>query len=327
MKGYKSFNCGLNDCGRRLDRVVKKLLPEVPAGRLYSAIRKGQIRVNSKRSNQSYRIQEDDIIDVLEEISMGLANTSNIKKDHSSTSKLERICIQKTEDLIFLNKPAGMLTHGENSLAELLLNGLNNQPESLSFVPAPLHRLDRNTSGLIAASLSIKGASSFSELMRNRKIKKYYIGLCINGPKTRIRLDNLLTRNNNITRTSLPEKGAEAEEKYKKGITTVQPLLGKGNLYLCIFNIETGITHQIRTQTASAGFPLAGDIKYGGKTEGMRGYILHSWAMVTERSENTPFSSVFAELQPGQYAKLCSIFSENKLSKALSEAKSIIISI
>ncbi len=326
MKGYKSFNCGLNDCGRRLDRVVKKLLPEVPAGRLYSAIRKGQIRVNSKRSNQSYRIQKDDIIDVLESISTGLINTGNIRNDHSSTAELERICIQQTEDLIFLNKPAGMLTHGENSLAELLLNGLKQQ-DSLSFVPAPLHRLDRNTSGLIAASLSIKGASSFSELMRSRNIKKYYLGLCINGPETMVRLDNLLTRNNNITKTSLPGKGTEAGEKYKKGITTVYPLLSKGNLYLCVFNIETGITHQIRAQSASAGFPLAGDIKYGGKTAGMRGYILHSWAMVTDKSENPLFKSVFAELQPEQYAKLCSIFSKNKLSKALSEAKSRIISI
>ncbi len=142
-----------------------------------------------------------------------------------------------------------------------------------------------------------------------------------------VRLDNLLTRNNNITKTSLPGKGTEAGEKYKKGITTVYPLLSKGNLYLCVFNIETGITHQIRAQSASAGFPLAGDIKYGGKTAGMRGYILHSWAMVTDKSENPLFKSVFAELQPEQYAKLCSIFSKNKLSKALSEAKSRIISI
>jgi 23S rRNA pseudouridine955/2504/2580 synthase len=274
VKGYKLFYCKTNDDGRRLDRVIKKMLPDIPAGLIYSAIRKGSIKVNNKKSSQSYRIMENDVIAVRETIH------SDEKKDVQSqtlpnaSAALDKITVLRTSDLIFINKPAGMLTHGPDSLAELLVSGLSGVEESLSFIPAPLHRLDRNTTGLIAASVSLKGATAFSELMQNRLIRKYYIGICLNGPARRLRLENKLIRKDNKTHSVKTEGGSE-----KNALTTVEPLITKDNFTLCLFNIETGITHQIRSQVSAAGFPLAGDNKYGGRTSGFRTFILHSYAV------------------------------------------------
>ena len=301
------------------------MLPDVPAGLIYSSIRKGTIKVNGKKSRQSYRIQENDVIAVKETIQHSVSVEKPFSESSRNTADLDSMTILRTDNLVFINKPSGMLTHGSNSLADLLLTGLDGIEDSLSFKPAPLHRLDRNTSGLITASASIMGASRFSELMKNRQIRKYYLGVCLDGPAAPVRLVDDLKRSSNITSKAEP---GETGQAVKTGITEAEPLCSNENLTLCLFRIETGLTHQIRSQAAEAGFPLAGDSKYGGKTGSIKRYILHSWAMVLpDYDEICGIRTVFADPSPGLLKILSGLFGKTRVDSALQNAKSEIISI
>ena len=314
MSGYKLFYCKTNDEGRRLDRVLKKLLPDVPAGLIYSSLRKGRIKVNNKKKQQSYRIENGDIISVADDL---ISETLDIENrtagdccSKQDAARLKSLIIQQNHNLVFINKPAGMLTHDKNSLADLIKSGLTDVESSLSFTPAPLHRLDRNTSGLVAVSASIAGAKRFSELMRGRIIKKHYIGICINPPDAEIKLENSLIRAENKTES----RAAGAHPSAKNALTGVLPLVRRNNLALCLFHIETGITHQIRSQCAAAGFPLAGDVKYGGRCTGFKNYLLHSYSMsLPFYDEICGFSEVTAPLSAWQNGFLESLFGKSNL--------------
>ncbi|MDC7124178.1 MAG: RluA family pseudouridine synthase [Spirochaetales bacterium] len=290
MKAYKKYICGHNDRDRRLDRILKKILSDVPAGLIYSGLRKGLIKVNGKKRPQSYRVEENDLIEISEIIKSDHKRNTKTEQNTKAADFLQSITVTKSDNLLFLNKPAGLLTHGDDSLADYLKTGLTDIDSSLAFTPAPLHRLDRNTSGLITASLTIDGAKHFSELMRQRKIKKYYIGLCLGKINNTIYLEDNLIRKNKKTYKSEKINGLRAK-------TTISPILSKNNLTLCLFNIETGVTHQIRSQCSEKGYPLAGDVKYGGKFNGINNYFLHSYKMIfPENDKICGVSEVTAEL-------------------------------
>ena len=319
VNGYNLFNCSANDEGRRLDRVLKKMLPDVPAGLLYSGIRKGLIKVNGKKSRQSYLVQENDVIAVRESIKYREKETASSDEPRKS-SLIESISIFRNENLLILNKPAGMLTHGHDSIASLIDAGLTGITPSLSFKPAPLHRLDRNTSGLLAVSLSIKGASHFSELVRSRSLDKYYIGICLGEPVKSLKLSDRLVRSGLKTSVIDITSGDSSETRIAE--TIVKKLLSKDGYSLCMFKIETGLTHQIRAQAAAAGFPLAGDKKYSGASQGFKGYILHAFAISTGSfDEICGFKSCFAPLPEKSYSKAVSIFGRKELQSAIEELK------
>lgn len=277
MNTNNSYKCGVNDSGRRIDRVVKKLFPDLPAGRIYSAIRKGLIRVNGKKIKQDYRIHENDEIKIDTKIKSNTNKNINNTINKDSSSLLKKITILRNENLIVINKPAGLLTHGNNSLAEILKNGLDID-RSLSFTPAPLHRLDRNTSGLIVASSTLKGAQHFSKLIKTRNIKKFYIGICKGEIRKSLRLVSNLSRDRKKTFKTDSDQDSLA-------ITNVQPLLSKNDSSVCLFQIETGRTHQIRSQISEAGYPLSGDKKYNGHTNGFKNYFLHSFLIILPKDD------------------------------------------
>ena len=293
MKGYIVFYSGPDDAGRRADRVIKKFMPEIPAGLIYSAMRKKKILINGKKIKPDYRLSENDRLEIHQSIREAnpAANSSDgtigsVYKTNSApnSSRLDAMTVLRTENLIFLNKPRGMLTHGDNSAAGLLKSELKPQlAESLSFTPAPLHRLDRNTSGLLAASCSIRGARDFSERLRSGGLRKFYIGLCLGNLKKSIVLEDSLKRSELVSEIDI------SGDSDKKAVTIVHPFTQTKGFTLCIFEIITGLTHQIRAQVSAAGYPLAGDAKYNGTVSGFKRYFLHSYMLINP--EKTPVMS------------------------------------
>ena len=295
------------------------MLPDVPAGLIYSGLRKGLIKVNGRKKGQSYLIQENDVIAVKESINFKHESSPAAQADRKSPG-IDSISVLRTENLLILNKPAGMLTHGENSIATLIDNELTGIAPSLSFKPAPLHRLDRNTSGLITVSLTIEGASHFSELIRSRRVKKYYIGMCIGGPGRQVRLSDVLVRPRLKTRVS----GSPSQDQTSgsTALTTAETILEKNGLALCLFRIETGLTHQIRAQASAAGFPLAGDKKYSGDYRGFKNYILHAYALsLDEPDDICGFESCFAPLPDRAMKILTQHFGTEDVRKAVEDIK------
>nr|WP_246433972.1 RNA pseudouridine synthase [Spirochaeta isovalerica] len=185
--------------------------------------------------------------------------------------------LYEDDDLLALSKPAGILVHGSgNSLEKDVRNYLKDKlPPSLGFKPGPLHRLDRNTSGLIFFSKSLEGARRFSEDLRKGCFKKYYLAL-IDG-----KLKNKAVWVDNLQRDG-EKKVSSVEKEGERARSTFYPVKTGGDKTLALILIETGRTHQIRVQASHHGHPLCGDRKYGGSPL-KEGYLLHSLKMVPQK--------------------------------------------
>jgi len=187
------FTVQNDDHGRRLDRIVRRLLPEVGLGRIYHLIRIGAVRLNGKSAKPSSRVAKGDEIslpaaersphaDSAESPETPSAGPHGLQGDAGgrapSEDDIRRTILWESRDLLVLNKPIGALVHGRGSLGSAVEEYLSPRiPASLSFRPGPLHRLDRNTSGILVFSKSLKGAQVFSRLLRDGKIEKYYLAL------------------------------------------------------------------------------------------------------------------------------------------------------
>ncbi len=271
----EKFIAGRDDDGKRVDRVVRRLLGDVPLSAVFKALRTGSVRLNGRKPRPADRVREGD--------SFAFANLSFAAAEEPpepapevapAVLDMSRILVLETEDLLFLNKPRGILTHGPGGLDEAVLSYLSPRiEESLSFIPAPLHRLDRNTTGLLVASKTLRGARAFSSALVGRAIEKRYLAVL------RGRLDKQDHWVDSLERLSRDHKTQRSSKaSHKKAMTLVAPIAANGSYTLADIQILTGFTHQIRAQAALRGRPLTGDAKYGGGEE-PGGYILHAYRL------------------------------------------------
>ena len=272
MRGMerKEWTLGADDAGRRLDRLLRRLLAKNSQGEILAALRKGLVKLNGKKAQASSLTQEGD---VLSAAAFLLAPDENLPEERKSATCPYPI-IFKNEHLLFIDKPAGVSVHGQGSVAEYFAG---QKTEALAFVPAPLHRLDKGTSGLLAVSQSMAGARWFSEKIKSHEIKKYYWGIAEGRLQKECLWEDRLavqeTREGFFTPQAGQDDGAAAK-------TIAKPLkaatFGGKEISLVQYQIFTGRKRQIRAQSAFHGFPLLGDKAYG--SEGKR-FFLHSMRM------------------------------------------------
>jgi 23S rRNA pseudouridine955/2504/2580 synthase len=314
---YVEFLPGADDVGRRLDKVLRRFLGDLPLSALYRYIRTGRILVNETKSSPEYRLAASDRIELEPELAR-TAERSHPYPEGDSLESLSDILLLTTENLLFINKPAGELVHGRGSIEDRVRAALRGRSsDSLSFSPGPLHRLDRNTSGLVVYSRSALGSRVFSELLRTRNIRKRYLAL-LQGCLEREELwKDSLDRDSDrgISRVVPGTEGREA-------ISRVRPLCVSKTASLARIEIHTGLTHQIRVQAAARGFPLLGDVKYGGtKIEG--GYVLHALSL---EFAAPPFPDVpecvVAPLPSFSLDRLVRIFPSTDMTQAIELAAS-----
>jgi 23S rRNA pseudouridine955/2504/2580 synthase len=285
-----SLPLGEHDEGRRLDRILRRLLPDVSLSRIYTLIRKGKIRVGGRRRAASYRIERGDVLELPEELAPsggrgngtpgggtdagadgGVAGVAGVGA--TIPADLADRVVYENEHLLAIDKPVGMPVHGRNGLLAALRPYLEDGArKSISFRPGPIHRLDRNTSGLMLFPRSLRGSQRASELLRTGRLEKGYLAL-LSGrlPGVEVWGDVLeRDRSRNVTRVV---DGAEGAGRAARSVAA--PLVGgsagtegsaRGDteVTLALIRIETGRTHQIRAQAEAHGYPLLGDAKYGG---------------------------------------------------------------
>ena len=291
------LKAGPDDGGRRLDRVLRKALPEYSLSLIHRLLRQGKALVDGKPAGPDKRIQPGNVIRVVIREERLSPQESHTEAQRTRSSRRNSnfefplcppctpcLCEMKSDTIptilwrgagiIVFNKPPGLATHGKDSLDTLVKTWLDGKlPTSLSFKPGPLHRLDKPTSGAIAFSETIEGARLFSRLLRERKTAKTYLAI-VEGRITgdEIWQDELI---HDTTAKKTFTGGAAGS---KNALTAVKALASNGSFTLIEARMVTGRTHQIRAQAASHGHPLAGDVKYGG--HGFSGgFYLHAWKM------------------------------------------------
>lgn len=314
---FTNFIAGIDDHDRRLDKIIRTLIPKSAISSLYKAIRKGFIKVNNKKQDINYKVQKDDKISIanfllknqdenFNKTKISTENlTSNSTKNENNISQFSKnlkIPIETTKNIInevfsnehirIINKPYDFSVHGKNGISTFIeeLYKSEKHSESLAFRTGPLHRLDRKTTGLLAFSNSQQGAIWFSNAISRRIIHKYYIGLCqgkvLNQEKWCDNLVPLKNENSSFHIMKVTKKNCVEQNLLDTSvaITICTPLsYGKyqnQDVTLCQFQILTGKKHQIRCQSAFHGFPLLGDIAYGAnKIQASQDIFLHAYKM------------------------------------------------
>ncbi len=290
---YK-FIAGNDDNGRRLDRIIRKLFPNFSLSYIYKLIRTGKVLVNGKKSKTNAIIIKNDTLEVAlaDPLVAENANMYTYKNscraallDYSSFPQLS--CLYANADVMVINKPRSIDVHGPQSIAEIIKHSLPNN--SLSFTPAPVHRLDRNTSGLLIIALSLIGAQKSSRALHDKQLEKYYLAVLEGAIEHEVVLEHYVMRDKLKKITTVH---TEKTKSSSKALLKIQPLLINEQFTFVQIQLLTGFTHQIRAQCSTYGHPLAGDKKYGACIK-IPYYFLHAWKLV---NIDTAFSDLPHEL-------------------------------
>ena len=241
--------------GQRLDNFLIKTLRGVPKTRIYNLIRRDEIRVNKKRTQAKYKLNIGDIV----RIAPIRVSEKQQQAKLSNSNILQQIIYQDANFLV-IDKPAGLAVHGGSNISLGLIEQLRlaTDNQDLQLV----HRLDRETSGLILLSKKRKALLELQQLITSRKIHKGY--QCVvagNWPpaktKETVNLKKIILANNQkIVKAVANGDGQTAETRFKK-------LASNSKFSLLQIKLMTGRTHQIRVHCQFNGHPIVGDDKYG----------------------------------------------------------------
>lgn len=255
--------------GKRLDQFLVQIIEDTSRTDVQNRIKEGLITVNGNTVKPNYKIKEDDLIESLERQLVD----SEIKPEN-----LNLDIIYEDEDVAVVYKPKGMVVHpaaGHNS--GTFVNGLMYELDSLSGIngelrPGIVHRIDKDTSGLLMVAKNDVAHRNLSEQLKNKTVDRKYVAL-VHGviPHNKGTIDAPIGRN--------PKERQEMAvvDNGKDAVTHFNVIERYEDYTLVECILETGRTHQIRVHMNYIGYPIVGDPKYGQKTKfETNGQLLHA---------------------------------------------------
>ena len=266
--------------GQRIDNFLLTLEKGVPKSRIYRAIRKGEVRVNKGRIKQTYRIQAGDSIRVPP---LRTSEKNKIKTvSDRFRQQLSEAVLFEDDELLVLNKPAGISVHAGSNIPQGLIEALRIVRSDMPYLEL-IHRLDRDTSGCLLIAKSRHTLLNLQQQMVNHDIDKRYLTLLRNswGMDERL-VEQPLLKNSEIA----GERMVIITDEGKYAKTLFIPREAFEQAQLTEVKLFTGRTHQIRVHSKFLHAPVAGDDKYGHrhfnrdmKKLGLKRMFLHAWKL------------------------------------------------
>ena len=254
-----TLNVKTEQIGQRVDVVIAEAFKEFSRSHLQKLIKEGAVKVNGKEIKPKLILQGGELIEIL-------AKEAPKLRDKAENIDLE--IIYEDQDLLVVNKASGLVVHpGAGNPSGTLVNGLLNFDSNLSYLPRAgiVHRLDKDTSGLMVVSRNEKTYLNLIDQLKERTVTRKYTALVVGEPSLSGVIDKPIGRHPKVrTKQAVVSSGKEAISRFKrvkslKGYSLVEVLL------------ETGRTHQIRVHLSYLGFPIVGDNAYGGRRKYVKG--------------------------------------------------------
>ena len=306
------------EAGGRLDKYLMKFLKEAPASFIYKMLRKKNIVLNGRKAAGSEFLKEDDEVKLFlsdetvakfggkvissktadreyvataeDELESGADNSLYDRLKNLKWEYDEPQVIYEDRDIIILNKPVNVLSQiaklGDVSMNEWLISYLIRSAslsanDLLTVKPAVANRLDRNTSGIILAGKTLTGLRFLSDIIKTRKIEKYYLTIVKGEMKENITAEAYLLKNDSHNTVKIYKEKVQGADYIKTAYEVLKVSVGHSLLRV---KLITGKSHQIRAHLSFLGYPVIGDGKYGLKSEnttyrrmGLNSQFLHSY--------------------------------------------------
>lgn len=279
-----------NDANQRIDKYIKKLLVNAPTNFIYKMFRKKDIKVNGKKVNEKYILKNNDVVEMF--LYEDKFKEFTATKDIYNVKKTFKVLYEDNHVLI-VYKPAGLLVHEDknesvNTLTNQVLSYLANKNEldlsrENTFMPGPVHRLDRNTSGIVIFGKTLAALQVLNEMIKQRHcIEKSYLTICKGKVNQKRNLKGYIVKLDDQAQVKLVSKD------YPEALTMetiVKPVKYNNDYSKVEVTLITGRMHQIRVHLSSIDHPIIGDRKYGDfelnkfvkKEFGLNHQLLHAY--------------------------------------------------
>lgn len=267
--------------GQRLDNFLIRCCKGVPKSHIYRILRSGEVRVNSKRVDATYRLRAGDNLRIPP---IRIAERPQNEVDEAAKQRVDLPIIFEDEAMLVIDKPEGVAVHGGSGVSFGVIEALRRQRPQAKFLELA-HRLDRETSGVLLVGKKRLALTALHDMFREHGAgadKRYLVlvkGRWMNNTQhVKLPLHKYLTEGG--------ERRVSVDPQGKASHTVFRLLARWPGVSLLEAQLKTGRTHQIRVHLAHLGFPILGDEKYGDfalnkqlKRDGLKRMALHAWRM------------------------------------------------
>ncbi len=270
--------------GQRIDNFLAKTLKGVPKSHIYRILRSGEVRVNKGRIDASYKLVLNDVVRVPP---IRVATVDIAVTNVPATPVLQSTVIFEDDAMLVIDKPAGFAVHGGSGVSRGVIEQLRLERPKAKFLEL-VHRLDRETSGVLMLAKKRTALVALHEMIRNNQTDKRYLMLVAgewSEKKKRVTLDlqKYVLPNGERRVNVVTDKSKDKYDEAQHSETIFYLKQSFVGFSLLEAQLVTGRTHQLRVQLAYLGFPILGDDKYGDFTlnktlakQGLKRMFLHS---------------------------------------------------